>query len=250
MPDIAVHFAAEDQAENEAAWRHLLVSGVLSLLLPPEDLQNPCLRTLVGEILSEMIIGNGLGGKACEGWLIWDGLTKIIGAVSTVNDIAVDRIASPTTTNRLEQFGLLSAQADSRSTQTLTPRRNISDIIVQAVWKLVSIGSIIFSTLRLAILTFARSNSLPSRPDQAQLVQPVNVHLSDNDESSAPTIINGSVHVRPKRPILEMSALSSPVRFLLLDVRMPWLTGSLSMVQTILVYSFGAAGCTNGRLDR
>src|SRR5216117_635801 len=42
--------AATEQQKNEAAYRRLLVQGVLAVLLPTEDLENGCLRTLVREI--------------------------------------------------------------------------------------------------------------------------------------------------------------------------------------------------------
>lgn len=67
-----------EQQQNEAAWRQLLVQGTLAVLLPTEDLENACLRTLVAEVFSELILGNGIGGKACDGWLLWEALTKII----------------------------------------------------------------------------------------------------------------------------------------------------------------------------
>ena len=74
MPDDASK--ALEQKENEAAYRQLLVHGVLAVLLPTEDLENSCLTALVGQIFSEMIIGNGIGGKASEPWLLWEGITK------------------------------------------------------------------------------------------------------------------------------------------------------------------------------
>ncbi|GAB7351207.1 hypothetical protein MBLNU459_g1646t1 [Dothideomycetes sp. NU459] len=51
-----------EQTENESIWRQLLVQGALSMLLPPEDLENPPLRVLVSEILSELILGKGVCG--------------------------------------------------------------------------------------------------------------------------------------------------------------------------------------------
>ncbi|KAK4507643.1 hypothetical protein PRZ48_001378 [Zasmidium cellare] len=49
---------ARKQQENETAWCLLLVNRVLPLLLPPEDLQNPCLDVLVSEVFSELIFRN------------------------------------------------------------------------------------------------------------------------------------------------------------------------------------------------
>ncbi|RYO81323.1 hypothetical protein DL766_006587 [Monosporascus sp. MC13-8B] len=62
------------QAENERTYRQLLAQGLLAILLPTEDLENPCLTALVGEILSELVIGNLIANKISEPWLIWEGL--------------------------------------------------------------------------------------------------------------------------------------------------------------------------------
>ncbi|KAM3442988.1 hypothetical protein MY4824_000693 [Beauveria thailandica] len=45
----------EEQQENESAYRQLLVQAVLAILLPTEDLENPCLTAIVGQIFSELI---------------------------------------------------------------------------------------------------------------------------------------------------------------------------------------------------
>ncbi|RYZ32624.1 MAG: hypothetical protein EOP01_00570, partial [Propionibacteriaceae bacterium] len=68
VPTESVPSATVEQRENESAWRQLLVQGVLAVLLPTEDLENGCLRALVAEIFAEMILGNGISGKACESW--------------------------------------------------------------------------------------------------------------------------------------------------------------------------------------
>jgi len=50
--------------------------------------------------------------------------------------------------------------------------------------------------------------------------------------------------------LLQMAALRVPLRLLSLDVRMPWLSGGLSLVQYHLVNGPGKVCGTNGRLDR
>lgn len=249
VPSESSPFTVEDQAANEAAWRQLLVQGVLSLLLPPEDVQNPCLRVLVGEILSEMIIGNGIGGKACEGWLIWDGVSKVVKALNHGQVTIAENASSPLLPNRLEEFGLVSSQ-NERAVPTPKSRRSYSDFSVQLAWQLAALFSSIFLTIRTLFLAFARSASLPQRPIPAQALHVVQRAASNDEAVSEPAITTGSKQVQSKRPILEMSAFSSPVGLLLLDIRMPWLTGVLSMVQTLLVYGPSMVGCTNSRLDR
>ncbi|EDO04496.1 hypothetical protein SS1G_06979 [Sclerotinia sclerotiorum 1980 UF-70] len=65
------------QSNNEAAYRQLIINGLLAVLLPTEDLENDCLTSLVSQIFSEMILGNGIGGKACEPWLLWEAFATI-----------------------------------------------------------------------------------------------------------------------------------------------------------------------------
>ncbi|KAI9684227.1 MAG: hypothetical protein M1829_003498 [Trizodia sp. TS-e1964] len=66
-----------EQQQNDASYRRLLVQGALAILLPTEDLENSCLRTFVREVLSEMILGSGLG-KVCEGWFLWEAISKLV----------------------------------------------------------------------------------------------------------------------------------------------------------------------------
>lgn len=68
--------SVEKQAQNEAAYRQLLVQGVLAVLLPKKDLQNPTLRILVADIVADMILGNAVSGRLCQGWVVWDSIAK------------------------------------------------------------------------------------------------------------------------------------------------------------------------------
>ncbi|KAI4665389.1 uncharacterized protein J4E78_002849 [Alternaria triticimaculans] len=101
-----------EQRESESAWRQLLIHGVLALLLPTEDLKNGCLRALVGEIFAEMILGNGISGKACEGWVLWEGITRIAEVLQTdaakEKDSQSDDADAEQSLTRLERYGLLS----------------------------------------------------------------------------------------------------------------------------------------------
>ncbi|GAB7351208.1 hypothetical protein MBLNU459_g1646t2 [Dothideomycetes sp. NU459] len=97
-----------EQTENESIWRQLLVQGALSMLLPPEDLENPPLRVLVSEILSELILGKGVCGSVCEGWFMWETLTKLLVTARPETHPGVAAEGVGPATSRLEKFGLLS----------------------------------------------------------------------------------------------------------------------------------------------
>ncbi|KAF3491648.1 uncharacterized protein GIQ15_01165 [Arthroderma uncinatum] len=69
---------AVKQQEAERVYRQLLAHGAMAVLLPTEDLQNVCLRTLVGDILADLLLGGVVGGKVAEGWFIWDAISNIL----------------------------------------------------------------------------------------------------------------------------------------------------------------------------
>ncbi|KAK3106708.1 hypothetical protein LTR53_018223, partial [Teratosphaeriaceae sp. CCFEE 6253] len=84
----------------------MLVLTVVQLVLPPEDLQNPCLSVLVTEIFSEIIVRNAVLVKASEPWLLWEGVTKLLHTLGPRPPPPKDTASSQS--SRLEQFGLLS----------------------------------------------------------------------------------------------------------------------------------------------
>lgn len=98
------------QHQNESAYRQLLVQGLLAVLLPTEDFENSCLRAVVCEILAEMILWNGIGGKACEPWLKWEATTKTLEVVQQqsmrLRALSEEKPQDPK--SRFERYGLLS----------------------------------------------------------------------------------------------------------------------------------------------
>jgi hypothetical protein len=117
-----------DQQENESAWCQMVVNRALALLLPYDEHQNPCLQVLVSEILSEMIFHNGICGKACEGWLIWEGVTKVI-YVLRPDLVPTPQAVDQQPVNRLKQFGLVSKDEDVSPHQSASIRRHQSRIL-------------------------------------------------------------------------------------------------------------------------
>ncbi|GAB7345051.1 hypothetical protein MBLNU457_3464t1 [Dothideomycetes sp. NU457] len=240
--------AAHDQSANEAAWRQLLFEKVLTLLLPPEDLQNPCLRVLVNEILAELIMGNAVSGKACEGWLIWDGIAKALTKAQRKKEEVIEQLEPPAI-NRLEQFGLLPEKQDpineapAKSTNSIPPR------VAQLLFELLRLLAMAYVFLRMAIVTFMDSASLPSRliADHPKQVNGTSIHSSHASVSSTSSF---QFDTAPQRPILEMMVWSVPSQLLSLDLRMPWLVSSLSFIQYYLINGPGKLCSTDGRLDR
>jgi len=154
-----------EQEQNEATWRQLLVQGVLAVLLPTEDLENACLRALVGEIFSELLVGNGISGKACEGWLLWEAITRI---VELLRPSVVANPSKPKDAiSRLEQYGLLASSGEVSDEVAELQKRNSHGANIPSVstlfWMIVQYAFLAYTFMRGIIVALAKSSSLPSR---------------------------------------------------------------------------------------
>ncbi|KAK1781564.1 PXA domain-containing protein [Copromyces sp. CBS 386.78] len=223
-----------EQAENEAAYRQLLVHAVLAVLLPTEDLQNNCLVALVGQILSELIIGNILANKLSEPWFIWECLS----------------IASNVITRRrsVENEPLLRR----KSKVPVQARRSSSIQSIQALfWTFIQWIFLAISFVRMAITILVTSHSLPPRLSRSTTAYEnlAAHHTTQLDlEKHA-----GSSDVEPERfktPVLAFRCWSAISNLIEMDGRMPWLSGTVSMLQWIMMRSPGRLGGVDGSIDR
>jgi hypothetical protein len=202
----------------------------------------------VAEIFSEMILGNGVSGKACEPWLLWDAITTIIEALQPRTLKVVEKPTVAAT--RLEQFGLLSQRRESRSRGQQNQRGNLtspgsaaSHSISGIFWSIVSFMILASTAVRSLIYTFGTASSLPSRSKTLLSTQP----------PAQPDAVDASADSLPsddQRPILSMSVWNMAGRILDLDVRTPWLSGLFSLSHHIAMYGPGRVGDTDGALDR
>lgn len=242
-PEQATH-----QQENEGAWCQMVVNRVLSLLLPPEDLENPCLQVLVSDILSEMIFHNGICGKACESWLIWEGVTKILYAVRP--DLVPSPPPEPAQIDRLEQFGLLSRVKSASEAPGQKSRRLGFDTIVGGFWATVQLVTLIWLLLRSFVTALTHASTLPARanhPSDGKTGDPIE---HDGAEGLRPGESVASTSHDEKQPILALRAWPCVATLLHLHDRMPWLTGLLSLMQWLLLAGPGQLCCTDSTLDR
>lgn len=234
---------AVEQRANEAAWRQLLIEGVLVNLLPPEDLRNPCLLALVQEIFSEMILGNVLGNKLSQGWFLWDAITKAIVAVRPMPVESPDEKKA----SRLDQYGLLSAQPSSRD----PPRRrrrghSVYALIINIGWEILRITVLVMGTARTLLTHLNDAAQLPSR-----------LLRSDSSVPSSPAVPAseiGMVAIIPaadlKAPVIDLAAWRVPLHVLDLNGSVPWLVGILSLVKYYALWGPRRVGALDTRLDR
>lgn len=231
IPDTNNPTTISEQAENEVAYRQLLVQGVLAVLLPTEDLENECLTSLVGEILSEMIIGGVVAKKVSEPWMIWTGLTIL-------SDV------------------LQRKQKDARGSR-MTRRNSFGQgakrlSIPGLFWSLVHYLFAFTTFVRVFVMTLATSRSLPSRGRASPLgLNESARHNYDPEKTKKGALSSAeSSPEAAKRPVLAFSIWSTISNWLEVEKRMPWLCGNLSMVQWLAIAGPGRVAGSDGVVDR
>lgn len=261
----------EKQDANEQAWRQLLAQNVLAVLLPIEDLQNGCLRALVEQILAEMIVGNVISSRLCESWALWDLITNAIETIRARGDTdsakgktskskkKSDKVPdgkndtpSKSGIHRLEQYGLLNApiqpesQLQTANVTRISKRINYTrkiSALKYSFWTLLHYGFFVIMAGRAVVMYLLSSTNFCSRGSFN--VSKTGVPSPAEAESTARNALPKSV-----RPIIDMTAWKTLANLVELPVRMPWLSGLLSLVQWTAITGPGSAGKANGRVDR
>ncbi|KAG7051361.1 PXA domain-containing protein [Colletotrichum scovillei] len=223
------------QQENETLYRQLLVQGVLAVLLPTEDLENSCLTSLVGQIFSELIIGNVLANRLSQPWLVYE--------IFIILTRVLDRRAS----EPIEEGVAEALQAGSTSALPRPVRRSWS--IQGAFWSLVQWSFLAFSTVRFLVMTLAMSSSLPPRSDgELNEKDQVTGQISHSKTLNPPGSSNEAQPV--KTPIAAFKLWSCVADLIEMDSRMPWLSGIMSLLQLGAMAGPGRIAGLNGAMDR
>lgn len=218
-----------EQADNETAYRQLLVQGVLAVLLPPDDLENECLTSLVGQILSETIIGGVVAKKVSEPWMIWTGLTILADVIQ--------RKKANTSRSRSKAQSVAGREATGFSTQGL-------------LWSLVHYLFVFTASVRFFILTLATCRTLPPRGRPTQKVDLTHQNDGLGATNTSPSYLAELPEEATRTPVVACSIWPTISNLLEMDRRMPWLCGSLSMVQWLAVTGPGHVAGFDGAVDR
>ncbi|PGH32466.1 hypothetical protein GX50_04766 [[Emmonsia] crescens] len=242
VPDASDPMTIVEQQKRETVYRQLLAQGVLAVLLPTEDLENVCLRTLVGDILADMILGELVSDKASEGPFIWEILTRLITAIRQDgrNNEKVEHVQK----SRLERFGLLASKEDSgRSDSSGANQSNLSMLL----WRILQYCYLTFVTIRFVLVGLFRvaSSSLPVSSQG----------LPSTSPQSTP--INPACELQPwsnscglRRPVLKYRIFGMVSQLVDVSGRMPWFSGALALVQHAIVEGPGKFGDTGEIVDR
>lgn len=229
--------ASLEQQLNESAWCQAYVERVVSLILPPEDLANPCLSVMVEEVASELIMHNAICGKACESWLLWEGVTKLINTLRPKPQDSTS-VSSPPT-KRLEQYGLLSSDVGGQDPPPRNYERRPVDAIAQLFWSTLQYIVMAYMLLRAFVMALMHEASGSTRSNRRSMSRTVDQYQEVDDCLD-----------HPPKAIVEMRAWSCLGRLMSLQDRMPWLSGSISLVQWLSLHGPGQVCRTNSTLDR
>ncbi|KAF4957591.1 hypothetical protein FGADI_3060 [Fusarium gaditjirri] len=213
-----------DQKENEALYRQLLVQGVLAILLPTEDLENPCLTSLVEQIFSELIIGNVIANKASQPWMLYEGICITARVLRQRNDQGV---------------GVAETQSDSGGPKVdVKGRRSWS--VRSMFLAVIQLGMLVVASLRFVTTALVMASSLPAR------ATPLDEKEALLDHDKSPPRSFGPV----KAPILSCRVWTCLGNLFELSLRMPWLDGFLSLLQYGAVNGPGQIAGHDGPIDR
>jgi hypothetical protein len=237
-----------EQVQNEAIYRQLLVQGALAVLLPTEDLENASLRTLVGDIVADLILGQAVAEKVCEGWFLHEAITKVVDIIrARIEPKASGEELHQDTRSRLEQFGLLSNKATEVPRYSSENRQSRPSAMFWQAMQWIFMGSIF---VRFVLVGMFQSRRLPARF----------VHIPSNASSPirTKTASGRSVASHPTptdddpspRSVLTYRVFGFISTLLDLSARMPWLASSFAFVENELSLGPGRLGSTNSILDK
>ncbi|KAF5962764.1 MSS51-like protein [Fusarium coicis] len=213
-----------DQKENEALYRQLLVQGVLAILLPTEDLENPCLTSLVEQIFSELIIGNVIANKASQPWMLYEGICITARVLRQRKGQGV--VVAET------QYDANGPKVDVKGRRSWSVRSMFLAVI--------QLGMLVVASLRFITTALVMASSLPARATPLDEKEALLDHDKSPPRSFDPV----------KAPILSCRVWTCLGNLFELSLRMPWLDGFLSLLQYGAVNGPGRIAGHDGPIDR
>jgi hypothetical protein len=244
IPNLDDPEACAEQSTNETLYFQLLVQGVLAVLLPTEDLDNDCLRTLVGDGIADLILGQGVSAKACEGWFVHDAITKVAELTrARLEPKANGEEIEVEARSRLELFGLLSSKDEKEKLHSSAHHQSVLSALF---WRILQYAYLLSLFVRFVVSGLSQARYLPLRtrfglsPDH--VTKPV---IASNSPSLSSATTSPAL-----RPIVEYRVFTLISTVLDLSTRMPWLVGAFSMCQYLTTSGPGQFGRTNSLLDK
>ncbi|PYH43242.1 PXA domain-containing protein [Aspergillus saccharolyticus JOP 1030-1] len=225
------------QEEVESIYRQLLVQGTLAILLPTEDLENVCLRTILGDIMADLILGNAVAGKISDGCFILESLTKVVdnaGRESRQEDAIT---AQSRQRSRLHEYGLISSREELLKGSSHPPT---SVPVPDWTWQILQFGYLAYVTLRFIVVGLFRVSSTNLATSSRTSTSPTSKASETHSMCTSST----------RRPVLKYRLYSMLAQLLDIPRRMPWLGGFLALLQHLILAGPGKLGDTDSVLDR
>ena len=223
----------------------MLVNGVLAVLLPTEDLENDSLVALVGQIFSELIVGRIVADRLSEPWLIWEGLIILSRVVRERTNAAAAGTAASA------QFGQGETPAPAESRKSFLPFSFFSP--QRLFWALVRWAFLAAAFVRLLIRTAASSRGFPSR--MGERASKHQEQHATGRKMGGPALPQAAILLdtdieHAKVPVLAFRIFPVVSNLIEMDVRMPWLSGALSLLHWMAIAGPGRIADVDGILDR
>lgn len=222
-----------EQNGNEALYRQLLVQGILAILLPTEDLENPCLTSLVEQILSELIIGNIIANKASQPWMLYEGICI------TARVLRQKKEEGPADTGTQKETSEPKLEVKGRRAWSV--RTSVRSMFLGVI----QLGMLVVASLRFITTALVMASSLPARMTPIDEKEALLDHDKPSSVSSSPETSDYM-----KAPILSCRLWTCLGNLLELSMRMPWLDGLLSLLQYGAVNGPGRIAGHDGPIDR
>ena len=249
-PDSAETDTDHEQLHDEALYRQLLAQGALAVLLPTEDLDNACLRTLVGDIIADLMLGQGVSDRACEGWFVHDAIKKVADIVKArLEPKATGEEIEVETRGRLEKFGLLSSRDESQKSHSSTTHQSS---LASLFWRILQSVYLMSLAVRFTFvgMSQARYRTPRSKHHQSSSLSEETGKVAPLPSTPGSSSATNATAESMTRPIMEYRIFAFISTLLDLSTRMPWLAGLLSICQHFTITGPGHIGRTDAMLDK
>lgn len=235
MPDISDPASVSKQKEAETVYRQLLAQGILAVLLPTEDLENTCFRTVTCDILADLLFGKIVSDKVCEGWFLWGTVAKLVSELKTrwmERKSKEGRLGafdpSPTESHASHGDGL-SHKGQSRLSSLL--------------WGILQFCYLTYVSIRFVVSGLFRVASTPSKGSVSTSSPVFSINPAKGAPGSTESGMSGS-------PVIKYRFFGMLAQLADVPRRMPWLGGMLALVQHQLLTGPGRLGESGGVVDR
>jgi len=196
-----------------------------------------------------MILGGFVGGKLCDGIFIYDMIVRVTqSSASRRKPWAVDPYQQPATKeNRLEHLGLLTSSITTTK-EPSTKQYDVSEAIAIVLQYCLLFLDVVQTFFTRVMSTTTLPVRAPTTGYRTLNTHPGN-HLDYLGNSVVPMSISVASTPSLPRPIIAYRLWSLASSLLSIQTRMPWLSGTLALLQHKLLNGPGRLASTNSHLD-